>query len=80
MIRDFNQIEILNDVERLIILRKRLNLSQFQFAKELGISQSYLGQVERGICLLTPSLIDRINDYLKQENKLYEQEDLSGHK
>jgi transcriptional regulator with XRE-family HTH domain len=72
MIRDLNQIEILDDAERLIILRKRFNLSQFQFAKELGISQSYLGQVERGNCLFSTSLKERINDYLKQETKMYE--------
>lgn len=47
MVTDFKDIQLLNDAERLVILRKRLNLSQFQLAKELGISTSYLGQVER---------------------------------
>ncbi|WP_374717719.1 helix-turn-helix domain-containing protein [Neobacillus sp.] len=68
----FNEIQPLNDSEKLIILRKRLALSQFQFAKELGISPSYLGQVERGDCSFSPFLKDRINDFLEREKELYE--------
>jgi DNA-binding XRE family transcriptional regulator len=76
MFTDFNDIKPIDDTERLIILRRRLNLSQFQFAKELGISSSYLGQVERGSCSFSPYLKDRINEYLKREREyeLYEQD------
>jgi transcriptional regulator with XRE-family HTH domain len=74
MIEDLNDIKPLNDAERLIILRKRLNLSQFQFAKELGFSSSYLGQVERGSCSFSPYLKERINDFLKQEKEMYEKD------
>lgn len=70
---EFNTIQPLNDTERLILLRKRLNLSQFQFAKELGISSSYLGQVERGTVAFTPNLKERIINYLEREMEIYEQ-------
>lgn len=78
MVTDFKDIQLLNDAERLVILRKRLNLSQFQLAKELGISTSYLGQVERGSCSFSPYLKERINDFLKRENALYEKDLLSN--
>lgn len=74
MILNFNEIQIADDSERLIILRKRLNMSQFQFAKDLGLSSSYLGQVERGELAFSPHLIARINDYLKREQELNEQD------
>lgn len=70
---EFNNIQPLNDTERLILLRRRLNLSQFQFAKELGISTSYLGQVERGTVILTPNLKEKIINYLEREIEIYEQ-------
>ncbi|KYD20585.1 MULTISPECIES: helix-turn-helix domain-containing protein [Bacillales] len=67
----FNDIGPLNDIEKLIILRKRLKLNQFQFAKEIGISASYLGQIERGQVPLTKQIKEKINNYLKKENELY---------
>ncbi|MFT9495763.1 MULTISPECIES: helix-turn-helix domain-containing protein [Bacillota] len=76
---EFKKIKPLNDAERLIILRKRLNLSQFQFAQELGISSSYLGQAERGNCSFSPFLKERINEYLKREKEINEK-DLFGNK
>lgn len=73
MVCDFDKIEIKNDAERIFILRKRLKMSQFQFAKELGISTSYLGQVERGDHFITKNLKDRIRDYVSREKKYREQ-------
>ncbi|MDE3841017.1 XRE family transcriptional regulator (plasmid) [Bacillus methanolicus] len=78
MVSKFNEIQLLNDAERLIILRKRLNLSQFQLAKELGISSSYLGQVERGELSFSPHLKARINDFLKREKEIYEKDIFSN--
>ncbi|WP_223821053.1 helix-turn-helix domain-containing protein [Bacillus sp. S3] len=71
---NFNDIEIADDSERLVILRKRLNLSQLQFAMNLGISSSYLGQVERGELAFSPHLKARINNYLKREQEFNEQD------
>lgn len=74
MVIKFSDIQVADDSERLIILRKRLNMSQFQFAKDLGISSSYLGQVERGELAFSPSLKARINNYLKREKEFNEQD------
>ncbi|RHW35984.1 XRE family transcriptional regulator [Neobacillus notoginsengisoli] len=74
MVFNLNEIQVADDAERLIILRKRLNLSQFQFAKELEISTSYLGQVERGELPFSPHLLAKINNYLKREKELDEQD------
>lgn len=67
LFEDIRTIE--NDHERLIILRKRLEKSQYQFAKELGISSSYLGQIENRKYPVTDKLRRRINEYLKREQE-----------
>ncbi|WP_432806042.1 helix-turn-helix domain-containing protein [Mycobacterium sp. Z3061] len=43
-----NEVYPLDNIERLILLRRQLNMTQFQFAKEIGISPSTLSQIERG--------------------------------
>ncbi|MFC0273751.1 helix-turn-helix domain-containing protein [Metabacillus herbersteinensis] len=69
----FKEIKLIeNDVERLIILRKRLNKSQYEFAKDLGVSASYLGQVENYKFPFSHQLRDRINEYLRMEQELDE--------
>jgi len=75
MIKTFDEIDYIeNDVERLIILRKRLEKSQYEFAKALGISTSYLGQIENYKVPFTSQFKERINDYLKQEHDMNEQD------
>lgn len=69
---DINMIN--DDVERLIILRKRLNKSQYEFARLLGISPSYIGQIENYKVPFTRKMRDRIDDYLRQEQALYEKD------
>ncbi|QAS54786.1 helix-turn-helix domain-containing protein [Halobacillus litoralis] len=73
MIEEFDDIErIEDDHERLIILRKRLGKSQYQFAMDLGVSSSYIGQVENYKFPFTNQLKDRINSYLRQEREIDE--------
>ncbi|PGT80590.1 helix-turn-helix transcriptional regulator [Bacillus sp. AFS040349] len=80
MIKKFaDMIYLDNDVERLIILRKRLNKSQYEFAHDIGISTSYLGLIENYKYPFTTELKERIDQYLKQEQEIYEK-DLFGHK
>ncbi|MGN7300600.1 helix-turn-helix domain-containing protein [Ferdinandcohnia sp. SAFN-114] len=75
MVKTFDEIDIIeNDVERLIILRKRLEKSQYEFAKALGVSSSYLGQIENYKVPFTVQFKERINDYLKQEYDMNEQD------
>jgi predicted transcriptional regulator len=77
-VNKLNEIEIEDDVERLIILRKRLNLSQYQFAQAVGVSSSYIGQVERGKIHITNKFRARINDFLKREKEMYEKDIFSN--
>jgi transcriptional regulator with XRE-family HTH domain len=74
MIQGFDQIQVMDDSERIIIIRKRLNKSQYEFASDIGVSSSYLSQIERMILPVTPSIKARIEDFLKQEKKLYEKD------
>ncbi|WP_163537263.1 helix-turn-helix transcriptional regulator [Gracilibacillus sp. YIM 98692] len=66
-----DMVYIENDHERIILLRKRLNKSQYQFAKDLGISVSYLGQIENYKTPVTQPLRKRVNDFLRREKELY---------
>lgn len=73
---DIDQIN--DDVERLIILRKRLNKSQYEFARLLGISPSYIGQIENYKVPFTKKMRDRIDEYLRQEQALHEKDIFSN--
>ncbi|MGN8842539.1 helix-turn-helix domain-containing protein [Niallia sp. HCP3S3_B10] len=66
------QICLEDDVERLIILRKRLRLNQFQFAKEIGVSSSYLRKVESRRIPIPINFRKKVDEYLKQEQLIYE--------
>lgn len=63
----FDHLEPLTDAEKILIIRKRLNMSQFQFAKELNISPSYISQVERGKLYPSNKVIEIIKEYLRKE-------------
>ncbi|WP_432806041.1 helix-turn-helix domain-containing protein [Mycobacterium sp. Z3061] len=54
-------------MERLFLIRIRLKLSQEQFAKEIGVSTSYLGQIERGEYIMTNSFLEKLEDFLQKE-------------
>lgn len=60
-------LEDLTEMERVMIVRKRFNLSQFQFAEEIGISASYYSQLERGKCELTKTIKKRVQRFVKDE-------------
>lgn len=65
-------LEPLSDIEKLIIIRKRLHMSQFQFAKEIGIEPAYYGKIERGQRNLSKNIRRKINDFLKREKWIYD--------
>ncbi|WP_066418214.1 helix-turn-helix domain-containing protein [Sutcliffiella cohnii] len=64
----FKDIECLDNVERLLVLRKRLNKKQYEFAREIGVSPNYLLSVENYKKPFTKSLKQRIEKYLEMEN------------
>lgn len=65
-------LEPLSDIEKLIIIRKRLHMSQFQFAKEIGIEPAYYGKIERGQRNLSKNIRRKINNFLKREEWIYD--------
>ncbi|MBU7595914.1 helix-turn-helix domain-containing protein [Metabacillus halosaccharovorans] len=81
MVGNLSDIEVVeNDVERLILLRKRLNKSQYQFAMDIGISASYLTQIENYKFPFTNQLKNRINNFLKMKEELNEADLFSNFK
>lgn len=60
-IMKLQQIKIENDVERLILLRKRLNMRQYEFAKLVGVSTNYIANIENYRMPITTHLIKKVN-------------------
>ncbi len=58
-----------SDSERLLLLIRKLNIKQYQFAKELGYSSVYIESVNNGRSPFTGSLHKRINAYLENLDK-----------
>lgn len=44
-------------------LRKSLKMTQVDFSKTIGIAQSYLSELERGVKPITQDVYDRLNDH-----------------
>ncbi|NRD81042.1 helix-turn-helix domain-containing protein [Bacillus sp. BRMEA1] len=66
-LESLNQIQVSDDVERIIILRKRLgNMKQYELAKELQISTNYLVAIENYRLPVTNKLLKKINNFLKR--------------
>jgi len=72
MTLDNLNLEPLSDTEKLLIIRKRLQMSQFQFAKEIGIEPAYYGKIERGQRNLSKNIRKKINDFLNREKWVYD--------
>ncbi|MFE7064208.1 helix-turn-helix transcriptional regulator [Sutcliffiella sp. NPDC057660] len=60
------EIEFASDVEKLMVLRKRLGLKQYEFAKMVGISTNYLVAVENYRQPFSRKLKKKVDDYLKR--------------
>ncbi|MCM3005726.1 helix-turn-helix domain-containing protein [Priestia koreensis] len=62
----FRDITIDDDVERLMVLRKRYNLRQYELANALGVSENYLGAIENRVNPLTKKMIRKLDEYLEE--------------
>ncbi|WP_367018654.1 helix-turn-helix domain-containing protein [Priestia koreensis] len=62
----FRDITIDDDVERLMVLRKRYNLRQYELANALGVSENYLGAIENRVNPLTKKMIRKLDTYLEE--------------
>lgn len=66
----FHNIQAETDVERIILIRKRYNLKQYEFSKILGYTPNHLANVENYKHPVSPKLIRRIEEFLlEQEEK-----------
>lgn len=60
------EIFCLDDVEKLLVLRKRLGLKQHELARIIGIHSNYLSAIESYKAPLTTKMKDKINQYIKE--------------
>jgi DNA-binding XRE family transcriptional regulator len=68
-IKNLEGIEVMDDIERLIILRKRLNhMKQYQLARHIGISTNYLVAIENYKRPLTDCMKNKINGFIQRHN------------
>jgi transcriptional regulator with XRE-family HTH domain len=58
-------IEVVNDVERLIILRSRLEMKVYEFADVIGVTPNYLTAVEKYRMPLSKQLVKKIDGFLE---------------
>lgn len=58
-----------DDVEKIILLRKRMGLRQYELAKELGISKNYLTRIENYKNPLVDKLKKKIFLYFKENGE-----------
>ncbi|KAA6446996.1 hypothetical protein [Bacillus swezeyi] len=73
-----SEIKAENDVEKLVLLLKRLQQTQHTFAKNIGVSSSYMHQIINYKAPLTPSIEKKVNEYLERE-RAFENENLFSH-
>lgn len=67
---EFEEIKVEDDVERIVILRKRLGKKQHEFANDINISPIYLNKIENYKTPLTDSIKKKINNYLCRINEV----------
>ena len=71
MTRLFDQIQALDDVEKIILIRKRLGLKQYEFSKLLGYTPNHLANVENYKSPISKKLKTKIEEFLLE----YQRED-----
>lgn len=69
MISQFRDVKIRSDHDRLILLIRQLGLKQYEFARELGYTPSYLESIINGRSPFTNALKKRIDIYLMNRQK-----------
>lgn len=60
----FDEIQAQTDVERIILIRKRFNLKQYQFSEILGYTPNHLANVENYKHPVSSKLKKRIEEFL----------------
>lgn len=70
----FDKIQAQTDVERIILIRKRFNLKQFEFSKILGYTPNHLANVENYKHPVSAKLKQRIEEFLVSKEATKENE------
>ncbi len=65
----FNEIQALTDVERILLIRKRFNLKQYQLSAILGYTPNHLANVENYKHPVSKKLKRRIEEFLKEKEE-----------
>ncbi|MBU8908085.1 helix-turn-helix domain-containing protein [Desertibacillus haloalkaliphilus] len=66
--KHINDIQLEDEVERLILIRIRLELNQYEFAAKIGIHKNHLNAVEKRKRPFTKKLKQAVNEYLSDLN------------
>lgn len=61
MVHSLNEIEVKDNIERILLLRKRLNMKKSEFSRYIGISSQHLRRIENYHSPLSPNVKDNIN-------------------
>lgn len=69
VIRRLEDIKIESDRDRLILLMKKLNLKQYELAKQLGYNRVYVESIVNGRSPITESFLHRLNEYLENREE-----------
>ena len=65
MVYSLNEIEVKDDVERILLLRKRLNMKKSEFSRYVGVSSEHLRRVETYRSPLSPNVKANINKLIR---------------
>jgi transcriptional regulator with XRE-family HTH domain len=65
----FDEIQAQTDVERIILIRKRYNLKQYEFSKILGYTPNHLANVENYKHPVSAKLKRKIEEFLIEQEK-----------
>ena len=64
---DLKDIQVQSEGESLLLIRRRCNLTQFQFAEKLGVSKNYIHSVENGKYPLSKKNRKKVKDFLNRD-------------
>ncbi len=69
MVEKLDEIKCEDPVEKMIVLRKRSGLYQYDFAKEIGVTPGYLRKIENYEMPFSDKLKKRVNAFIKKHFK-----------
>ncbi|EOQ19802.1 MULTISPECIES: helix-turn-helix domain-containing protein [Bacillus cereus group] len=65
---DWKEIKPIDDIERIILLKKRFNLSTREFARKIGVTPNYLSSVLTNSLPISDKLVKKVNAFVEKQN------------